>query len=188
MWPSNTARQQPVSAAAPVPEIAWFCLRSQPKHEHIAARHLQQMEGVEVCNPRLRFPRPTRHGPVWVTEALFPSYLFARFNWTHSLARVHYAPGVSGVVHFGERWPTVPDDVIEELRATLGEDEVHVIPSLLQPGDPVEITVGSFHGLEAVITQLLPGRQRVMVLMDFLGRQTTVEVGIASITRRGFKR
>src|SRR5262245_34061166 len=61
-----------------VPEFGWFCLRSQPKHEHIAARHLERM-GVEVLNPRIRFQRVTRHGPVQVTEAMFPNYLFARF-------------------------------------------------------------------------------------------------------------
>ena len=44
--------------------VAWFCLRSQPKHEHIAAGHLRQIEGVEVFNPRIRFTRPTRVGPI----------------------------------------------------------------------------------------------------------------------------
>jgi hypothetical protein len=28
-------------------KVAWFCLRTQPKHEHIAAAHLQQNQ-VEV--------------------------------------------------------------------------------------------------------------------------------------------
>jgi hypothetical protein len=30
----------------------------------------------------------------------------------------------------------------------------------------------------AVITRFMPGSQRVTVLMDFLGRQTAVEVGV----------
>jgi len=107
--------------------LAWFCLRSQPKHEHIAARHLRLMEGVEVFNPRIRFARATRTGPLWVTEALFPNYLFARFDWKTSLTRVHYSPGVSGVVHFGSRWPTVPERSIEEIRAMLGRHSNLVI-------------------------------------------------------------
>src|SRR5262245_8514765 len=75
-----------------VPPVAWFCLRSHPKHEHIAAGHLRAMEGVEVFNPRIRFVRSTRLGPAPVTEAMFPNYLFARFNWRESLTRVHSAP------------------------------------------------------------------------------------------------
>jgi hypothetical protein len=30
----------------------------------------------------------------------------------------------------------------------------------------------------------MPGQQRVAVLMDFLGRQTTVELGITTVTKR----
>jgi len=168
--------------------VAWFCLRSQPKREHVAARHLQQMEQVEVFNPRIRFARPTRNGPLWMTEALFPSYLFARFNWKASLTRVHYSPAVSGVVHFGSRWPILPDSIIEEIRATLGPEEIHVISTDYQAGDKVQLAGGLLHGLQTVITQVLPGRQRVAVLMNFLGRQTTVEVGVNSIIRQGIHR
>src|SRR5271163_5274401 len=118
---------------------AWFCLRSQPKHEHIAAARLRRRESVEVFLPRIRFRRSTRKGPVWVTEALFPNYLFARFDWHKSLPIVHHSPGVSGVVHFGVHWPTISDEVINELRATLGQEEVHIIPMEVSPGDRVKI-------------------------------------------------
>jgi transcriptional antiterminator RfaH len=168
--------------------VAWFCLRSHPQRDHVAARHLRQMEQVEVFSPRIRFARATRNGPLWMTEALFPNYLFARFDWKASLTRVHYAPAISGVVHFGSRWPVVPDAIIEEIRASLGPDEVHVISKDCQPGDKVQIAGGLFHGLEAVITQVMPGRQRVAVLMEFLGRQTTVEVGMPSIIKHGIRK
>src|SRR5271163_3895499 len=122
---------------------AWFCLRSQPKHEHIAAARLRRRESVEVFLPRIRFRRPARRGPVWVTEALFPNYLFARFDWQKSLRLVHHSPGVSGVVHFGLRWPTIPDEVIDQLRDSLGKDEVHLIPMEVSSGDRVKIAGGN---------------------------------------------
>src|SRR5580698_9490241 len=103
----------------PDSKVAWFCLRSQPKHEHIAAAHLQQNQ-VEVFFPRIRFKRTTRKGPAWVTEALFPNYLFARFDWGNSLRLVCHSPGVSGVVHFGQNWPVIPEEAIEEMRVCLG--------------------------------------------------------------------
>lgn len=164
--------------------FAWFCVRSQPRHEHIAARHLRQMEQVEVFNPCIRFARPTRTGPMWVTESLFPNYLFVRFDWQTSLPRVHYAPGVSGVVHFGTRWPAVPDQAITELRVSLGPEDVHVIPKEFQAGQSIQVAGGVFHGLTAVITQVMPGKERVMVLMDFLGHQSALELPVASIVKR----
>jgi transcriptional antiterminator RfaH len=146
------------------------------KREHIAASHLQREAGAEVFLPRIRFQRSTRQGIVWVTEALFPNYLFARFNWRTAFRHVQHARGVAVIVHFGERWPTVPDDVIAELRRALGPDNLHVIPTVLEAGDNVEIAEGAFSGLRAVVTQVMPARDRVRVLLEFLGRQTAVEL------------
>ena len=167
---------------------AWFCLRSQQKHEQIAANCLRQMEGVEVFNPCLRFIQPRRGRKVWITEPLFPGYLFARFNWHDSLYRVHYAPGVQSVVHFGNGWPTLPEHVIEEIRAAIGPAEMRVIPDELTPGDEVELLGEIFQGLRAIVTQVMPGRQRVAVLLDFLGRQTTMELSAHSIIKPGLRR
>jgi transcription antitermination factor NusG len=48
-----------------------------------------------------------------------------------------------------------------------------------------EITYGLcrllFAGLEAVVTQILPVRERVKILMDFLGRKVEAEVDCASL-------
>jgi transcriptional antiterminator RfaH len=162
---------------------AWFCLRSHPKHEHIAAAHLRRDPIVEVFLPRIRFRRATRQGGVWVTEALFPNYLFARFDWHDCLRRVQHAPGVQRVVHFGARWPTIPEEVIAELRGHIGEQEVHSIPEELRPGEAVRIVGGAMHGLLAVVSHPLPARRRVAVLLDFLGRQTCVELTTDAVVR-----
>jgi transcriptional antiterminator RfaH len=163
----------------------WFCLRAQPKHEHIAAAHLKTMAGVGVFLPRIRFQRTTRQGRVWVTEALFPNYLFARFNWQQSFRQVQSARGVSTVVHFGLRWPVIEPAVIEDLQRTVGDEEVHVIATTLQPGDVVEIAEGAMRGLRAVVSRVLPSRERVALLLEFLGRQTTIEVPRHQIIKEG---
>jgi transcriptional antiterminator RfaH len=163
--------------------LAWFCIRSQPKHEHIAAAHLRKEVGVEVYLPRIRFKRATRRGPVWFTEALFPSYFFARFQLAADLPSVCHARGVRGVVHFGHRWPMIPDLVVEEMKATIGPEQVHVINDELRPGEIVQIAGGVFHGLRALVTRVMPSQQRAAVLLEFLGQQTTVELSLDSIIR-----
>ena len=179
---------QPVDQPPPGQKPAWFCVRTQPKHEHIAAAHLKQDVDLEVYLPRIRFKRATRRGPVWFTEALFPNYLFARFDLAACVRRVCHARGVRGVVHFGDRWPIVPETVIEELRATVGADNVHVIREELRPGETVQIAGGVFHGLRAVITRVMPSRDRVAVLLEFLGQQTTVELPGGAVVREGDER
>ena len=162
----------------------WFCLRSQPKHEHVAAAQLAEEPDIEVYLPRIRFRRPTRQGPKWFTEALFPNYLFARFELATSLRKVKSSRGVRDVVHFGERWPAVPDAAMHELRAAISGDQIHVISAELQPGEVVQIAGGAFHGLQAVVTRALSGQERVSVLLEFLGTQTTLDVSSATLIRQ----
>ena len=160
----------------------WFCLRTHLKHEHIAAAQLRQDPELEVFLPRIRYQRSTRSGPAWVTEALFQNYLFARFNLATALRRVQHARGVRGVVHFGGRWPTIPEAAIDELRGAMEGEELRTIENALHPGDIVEISCGAMSGLQAVVSRVMPAKQRVAVLLDFLGRQTMVELDLHQIT------
>jgi transcriptional antiterminator RfaH len=177
-------------AATPGSSALWFCLRSQPKHEHIAAAHLRHDSTIEVYLPRIRFKRATLQGSVWATEALFPGYLFARFDWHTSLRRVQGARGVRGVVHFGERWPAIPEAIIRELQLTIGATGLHTVPEIFGPGDEVKITGGAMRGLRAVVAhrQVLPGRERIAVLMEFLGRQTLIELPRHFLIKEGDER
>jgi transcriptional antiterminator RfaH len=163
----------------------WFCLRTQSKREHIAAEHVRQLPGIETFLPRIRFQRKTSRGPVWFTEALFPGYLFARFDLAEQLRQIHHANGVRGVVHFGDRWPAIADEAIAELRQLAGDEQVCVVNELFSPGEEVEVAAGAFRGWSAVVTRVLPARERVLVLLDFLGRQTCVEVPEADLLRPG---
>jgi transcriptional antiterminator RfaH len=154
----------------------WFCVRTHQKHEHIAAAHLRQDQQIEVFLPRVRYKKTTRIGTVWRTEALFESYLFAKFDLETQIRCVQHSRAVRGVVHFGDQWPIVPEAVIEELRRAIGEEELREISDEAQVGQTVRICGGPMNGLEAVVTRVMPGPQRIAVLLEFLGRQTMVEL------------
>jgi transcriptional antiterminator RfaH len=162
-------------------EPGWYCLRSQPKHEHIAAAHLRMLPRVTVFCPRLRFKRITRQGPAWVTEAMFPGYLFAHFELSEMHRQVRYAHGVSGIVQFGGRYPTIDDCALGQLRDQTGAAEIKEVDYTLSQGDPVKIVEGAFVGLEAVVTRVVPAGERVKILMDFLGRKVEAELRHTSI-------
>jgi transcriptional antiterminator RfaH len=155
---------------------AWFCLRTHLKREHIAAGQLRQDPEIEVFLPRVRYERSVRSRRTWITEALFPNYIFARFDLAACGRRVRSGRAVRDMVHFGNRYPTIPDMVIEELRTAIGPDSLCVVQNSFDPGEPVRIAGGPFHDLDAVVTRAMPGQRRVAVLLDFLGRQTNVEL------------
>jgi transcriptional antiterminator RfaH len=161
-------------------ERAWYCARTKPKHEHIAAANLSHQLGLEVFNPRLRIERSTRRGPVRAIEPLFPCYIFVRAAssaWTD----IRYVTGVSSLVHFGPRIATVPDSVIEALKDCFEEQEPLEVNDRVEAGDEVRISDGAFRGFEAIVLRTLPARRRVQILLDILGRPTLVEVDRDSI-------
>ena len=163
------------------PDLRWYCVRTVTKSEHLAAGRLRRLEGVETFCPRIRFRRATRRGPVWFIEALFPSYLFARFDLTPLLKAVLYTPGVRGVVRFGERCAELPAATIAALRAEMQEGDLRVVNPEIRTGDTATVIDGPLKGLEAVVTQVLPARDRVRILLDFLGRAMETEIVAAAL-------
>ena len=161
-------------------DMAWYCARTKPKHEHIAAANLQSRLGLEVFNPRLKIERGTRRGMVRRIEPLFPCYLFVRAFTSH-MNEIRYVSGVSTLVHFGQQIPTVSDLVIEELRQCFQEEELLSVEDRIDPGAEVSVADGAFRGFPAIVLRVLPAKQRVQILLDILGRQTLVEVDRRSI-------
>jgi transcriptional antiterminator RfaH len=155
-------------------DIGWFCVRSHPKREHIAAAHLKMISDVEVFCPRLRVKKATRRGLVTFIECLFPNYLFAKFDSKLLLDKVKHSPSVSTIVHFGNRLPMVPDEVIVELRSGFPEDEIIDCDRHIEAGDEVTIAEGPFSGMKATVLRVMTPYQRVEVLLDMLGRATPV--------------
>ena len=167
--------QPPVSL-----EGSWLCVRTQPKREHIAAGQLGRLAGVEVFCPRIRFQRNTKRGKVWFEEALFPGYLFARFDVLTMLRTVSGTYGVQGLVRFAGECAQVPDFVVDSLRSEASGIIVIREPAL-KPGDTAMMAEGAMRGLRAVVTQVLPGGERVKILMELMGTTVEAEVPIEAL-------
>jgi len=161
---------------ATIDDPLWFCLRSQPKREHMAATALRRQQGIPCFSPRLRFRKMTRRGPVWFVEAMFPGYLFGEFVFAKQRRIVEHSTGVQSIVAFGEHIGVLEPETIELLQRTAGEDEVVTIDPEVKVGQTVQIVQGPFQGLEALVTQVLPAKERVRVLLEFLGRSLETEL------------
>jgi transcriptional antiterminator RfaH len=160
---------------------AWYCLRSKTKSEHLAAAQLAVLPDVEVFCPRLRFRRNTRRGRVWFIEALFPGYFFARFNARVLSRTVIHSPGVTGMVTFGDQCIPIPDQDIEVLKTLMDEKGIREISDSLQEVSETEVVAGPFRGLQVVVTKVLSARERVRILLEFLGGWREVEVDAAHL-------
>lgn len=157
---------------------AWYTLQTVPKREHLAAAALRREARLEVFCPRLRSRKATRRGAVQFTEALFPGYLFARFDFATAHRQVRATHGVSSIVSFGEDFPVLPEAALANLQASFPEDEILDLGGLDEPrpGDTIDVLEGPFAGLQAVVQRVLPARQRVTILIDLLGRVVETEL------------
>lgn len=168
----------------------WYCVKTQTKREHIAAEHLRELEGVEVFCPRLRYRKATRRGKIWWVEALFPGYILAKFVIAENERLVAYSQGVRGLVKFGSEVPPVSEGFVEALRSEIArnfedeegsaEDTLTVGPQI-ESGEEVEIASGPLGGFQGKVVSILPGKERVKVLLDFLGQPQVVEVDLFSL-------
>jgi hypothetical protein len=102
---------------------------------------------------------------------MFPGYLFARFELASMHRHVRYAHGVSGIVKFADRYPTIEEGAMTQLRGHTDAAEVKELVYELSKGDQV-------------VTQVLEAKERVKVLMDFLGRKMEAEVQWSSVIRQ----
>lgn len=168
-------------------ESHWYCIKTQPKREHIAAEHLRELEGVEVFCPRLRYKKATRRGKIWWVEALFPGYIMGRFVLHDSERLVTYSQGVRGLVRFGKDVPPIPDAFVEILRSEMHardeeiDAETLTVAPRIDVGEEVEVASGPLGGFQGQVVSVLPGKDRVKVLLDFLGQPQVVEVDLFSL-------
>ena len=160
---------------------AWYCARTKPKHEHIAAANLRRHLAMGVFFPKIRLEKLTRRGRVRVVEPLFPCYVFIRCVVEEMVNEIKHVSGVSRLVQFGNKFPPVADVIVEELQACFGADDLIAVESRLVPGDEVTVATGAFTGMSAQVLKSLPAKKRVQILLDILGRPTTVEVGSEAV-------
>jgi len=123
----------------------------------------------------------TRRGPVWFVEAMFPGYLFAKFIYSTQHRAVENSHGIRGIVHFGDRLATLPENIVAELQSRMGAEQVVTLDCSIKIGQSVEVIEGPFQGLEVVVTHLLPAKDRIRVLFEFLGRSVEMEVSTAKV-------
>ena len=165
-------------------ERQWYVVRTQTKRERVAAGHLRELEDVEVFCPMLRYRKATRRGKVWWEEALFPSYVLAKFQMSEQERSVSFSQGVRGFVKFGSTIPAVPLWFVDEMKQTWHAEAVNDILTVqprFEKGDEVELAHGPLQGLKGSVVEVMPGIERVKVLLEFLGQPQMIDIDLFTL-------
>ncbi|MDG1356733.1 MAG: transcription termination/antitermination NusG family protein [Akkermansiaceae bacterium] len=165
---------------------AWYCIRTKPKREHVAAKAMSQLEGVQSFCPRLRYRKATRRGKVWWVEAMFPGYVFAFFSRPQNERNIVHTHGVMTILKFGDYVPEIPGTFIADLNQQMqelseGDEDVMTLEPAVNEGDEVEIAHGAFQGFQGTVIEVIPAQERVKLLTEFLGNRQVVETDLLSL-------
>lgn len=153
----------------------WYAINTKPRQEDRVAGNLAA-GNIEVFSPKLKRKRLLRGKYQVAVEALFPSYIFSRFDAERQYNLVKYTRGVRSLVGPpGSPWP-VGDEIISLISSRLGEDGFINIRSDFSEGDEVLITEGPLKGLMGILKKELPGRDRVIILLNAIEYQLNVEM------------
>lgn len=158
----------------------WYVAHTHVNAEARAESHLDR-QGFEVYVPRFRKRRSHARRVTWAPAPLFPRYIFVAIDLTNERWRaVLSTVGVNHLVMQGEAPAAVPEGVVEALRAHETSDGVVDFSMALKPGESVRITEGPFADRVGMLAAL-GDNDRVIVLLDVLGRETKVRVPGATL-------
>ncbi len=160
---------------------AWHVLKAQSKREHIAAAAIRSRTELEVFCPRITFFKQTQRGRVRFTEALFPGYLFVHCPMGANYRKLLAMQGIRGVVRYGSEFPVVPESFIDELKKEIPTECREITSETLKEGSEVVVTEGPLMNIKAIISGLLPATRRVNLLLEFLGRQLSMDVPASTV-------
>lgn len=150
-------------------QARWIVAKTKPSRDFWAAENVAR-QGYAFYLPKI-YVRNRRYARA---EPLFPSHLFVLVDgpWRFLLSTF----GVSGVMLSGDNPAVVPAKELDRVRALEGPDGFIELPGhgeKFKNGEQVRVVAGPLEG-RVGIYQGQSSRERVMVLLDLLGRKTTV--------------
>lgn len=151
----------------------WFAIYTLPQNERSVARHLEMFQ-IETFLPTSTSERRWKNRQrATVIEALFPTYVFARFLAAER-GLILRSPGVRRIVGNHKGPIALTEAEIEFLRTGLRDHQVEPYCEVAV-GQRVRIKTGSLAGLEGVLVRKKNSMRFVMTL-ELIGQSAAVEV------------
>lgn len=153
--------------------LNWYLVYLKPRNEDKISERLSDC-GFEVFNPKLKERRFIRRKLSDVVSALFPGYIFVKFDFPSDYRLISYTRGVKKVVGTENSPIPVPQAIIDSIRARLVDGLAVVKAHKFAHGEAVVIQGGPFKGLDAIFEKEMKGMERVCVLLREINARVVV--------------
>ena len=107
-------------------------------------------------------------------EVLFPGYIFVNTS-LENYSALKYTMGIKNIIKFGDNISCISSEEIEAMQMMEETSKIDPVPLQIQIGQDVIIAKGSLAGSIVKVCSL-PSKERVGILLDFLGSVRRVTI------------
>src|ERR1700721_1877230 len=151
----------------------WFALQVRVRHESSVADYLGGL-GYQWFLPLYKGRKRLSDRIKEVKAALFPGYLFCRFN-QHDRLPILKTPGVVQIVGFNRIPAAVDETEISALQTLMATGVANQPCPFLEIGEKVRIESGPLRGLEGILMDF-KGHHRLVLSVTLLQRSGAGEM------------
>lgn len=165
---------------------SWYCIYTKPRQEDLVSKRLQELNSIEIFNPKIRRKKYIRTRLLEVTEELFPAYIFAKFDESNIryFHLIKYTRGVKRLIgdHKGNPY-IVEKSIIECIQSRMENGFVRLASPKMARGEEVYIKEGPFCGLTGLFLEELKPKDRVLILLNSIQYQARLVTTSDCITK-----
>jgi transcriptional antiterminator RfaH len=157
--------------------LHWYAINTRLREEVRADKNLTAW-GIETFAPKIKQRRnnPYTGSPSYISQSLFPRYLFARFDAGRMLHKIYYTRGVQSVVSFNCNPLQVEDEIIHLIQSRVDSKGFVQLDEEFKPGEEVIVNEGSLRGISGIFNRATKDASRVEILLNAINYQATVIV------------
>jgi transcription antitermination factor NusG len=153
--------------------LRWYALQVHARKEQLVASQLEN-QSLECFLPSYKSLRKWSDRTKEIQQALFPGYVFCRFDYENRQPVV-MTTGVTQVVGNGKSAIPIADAEIEALQVAVGSGIATQPWPYLRTGEFVRINYGHLAGLQGILVNF-KGNHRVVLSVTLLQRSLALEV------------
>jgi transcriptional antiterminator NusG len=181
-----TERAPESAAPGENPNVKWYVVHTYSGHEQKAKRHLES--AIEVSGYEHKFGRvivPTeqvtemKQGKKSTsTRKFLPSYILVEVDLDNeSRHLVVSTPGITNFVGGGGKPQPLRPEEVEHIIGHMEKGPVLKSDEMpYSAGDAVKVTDGPFADFSGVVSEVIPERKKIKVMVSIFGRPTPVEL------------
>jgi len=161
----------------------WYVIQTKPKKEEEARSYLT-LKGVEIFNPLMEHFVIRNEKIMKELKALFPGYIFGKFDLEQDYSLVRWARGVKKVLSLGGGYPSpISEEAVEIIKRRTDNHGIVRKTYRFKVNDVIRVKSGPLKDLLGIFERWVSDTERVRVLLNLVGYQPEVEMHCSMIEK-----